>query len=42
MKKSERIKHYRFLEQFIQENWDKIEFKLRLAKSESKYFNFNK
>lgn len=37
MKKEERVKHYRFLEKFIRENWDMIEFKLRLEEAERKY-----
>ena len=37
-KKTARIKHYKLLERFIHDNWDVIEFKLRLKEAEKEYF----
>jgi hypothetical protein len=39
MKKEERIEHNRFLEKFIQENWDEIEFRIRLEEAEREYLS---
>ena len=38
MKKSERMKHYKFLDEFIEKNWDDIEIRIMLKEAENNYF----